>query len=293
MRWRFGLGSPPLVYLDDSYGYAFKPSQNLHRFGKRVYYSREGLRSEELKDGVVRVLCVGDSVTNGGAMTDQAATYPYRLEDRLRRKGLNVQVLNQSAGGWALGNELNYLKRHGIYGARVVLLEVGSDDFSQATALSSSVKGSLDFPTDAPPSATYELAARYLYPRIRAGLGRNTPPAANPSQQDNPAESRRILGEMVHYILAQGSRPVVMVMPRTREAAAGVYEVDHSRTLSEACQSPECQSVDGMAELHAAFGAGFQPFRDAVHPNEIGNQIMAAVASQPVMTALAETSKAN
>src|ERR1700686_5242687 len=66
LRWRFGLGRPLLIYLDDSYGYAYRPAQDLKRFGNRVYYNHEGLRSEELQsipeEVRERILCVGDSV---------------------------------------------------------------------------------------------------------------------------------------------------------------------------------------------------------------------------------------
>jgi len=292
LRWRFGLGNPPLVYLDDSYGYAFRPSQDLRRFGKRVYYSKEGLRSEELREGAVRVLCVGDSITNGGMITDQAETYPYRLEERLRIKGMNAQVLNLSAGGWAIGNELNFLKRHGIFGARAVVLEIGSDDFSQKISLSASVQGSPSFPTQAPSSAISELVVRYLIPHVQTAIGATPKVASDPQLEGDPVECRRLLGEMIHYVLMQGGRPIVMVMPRMSEAATAKYAQDHSGVVSELCRPPDCKSLDAMRDLHAAFEAGSKPFRDAVHPNEVGNQIMANVAWQAVMTALTEAKKA-
>jgi lysophospholipase L1-like esterase len=288
LRWQFGFGNPPLVYLNDSYGYAFRPSQDLRRFGKRVYYSKEGLRSEELREGAVKVLCVGDSVTNGGMTTDQAETYPYRLEDRLRSKGLNAQVLNLSAGGWAIGNELEFLKSHGIFGARAVILEVGSDDFSQKTSTSASVAGNPSFPTHAPPSAIYELLVRYLNPRLRRAMG-TSKVASDPHSEGDPAECRRLLGEMIRYVLTQGAHPVVMVMPNTTEVATGKYVQDHLGAVSELCRPTDCEPVDAMRDLHAAFEAGPKPFRDAVHPNEAGNQIMAKVVWQAVMRALSGT----
>lgn len=70
LRAFLGLGSPPLSHADPDYGYAFNPNQDLTRFGNRVFYNEHGLRSEPLPrvkpEGEFRVLCIGDSVTNGG-----------------------------------------------------------------------------------------------------------------------------------------------------------------------------------------------------------------------------------
>jgi len=103
LRLGLGLGRSPLSHADPDYGYAFNPNQNLRRFGNRVCYNEHGLRSEPLPRAKprdeFRVLCVGDSVTNGGVLTDQVDTYPCLLEALLKRRGLNGRVLNASAGG--------------------------------------------------------------------------------------------------------------------------------------------------------------------------------------------------
>jgi hypothetical protein len=49
---------------------------------------------------MARVLVLGDSVANGGAQVNDEDTWPLLLG-----KQLNMQVLNASAGGWALANE--------------------------------------------------------------------------------------------------------------------------------------------------------------------------------------------
>src|ERR1019366_6883305 len=109
----FGLGSPPLVYANTKFGYAFRPNQSLKRFGHPISYNEQGLRSEPLRPTTgtaYRILCVGGSVTNGGALVDQADTYPYQLERILSAKGDKAQVLNASAVGWTLMNEYSFLE---------------------------------------------------------------------------------------------------------------------------------------------------------------------------------------
>ena len=98
----YGLHTP-VLYEATPYGYRVRPNQDLRRFGNRVFYNAQGLRSEPAEPmpsaGVERVLCIGDSVTFGGTQTDQQDTYPYQLQGALRRRGLSAEVLNASAGG--------------------------------------------------------------------------------------------------------------------------------------------------------------------------------------------------
>ena len=64
----YGFGKP-LLYEATSYGYRVKPSQHLMRFGNELSYNRQGMRSPEITaqpaPGVLRVLCIGDSITFG------------------------------------------------------------------------------------------------------------------------------------------------------------------------------------------------------------------------------------
>ena len=155
LRTVCGLGSPPLILREAASGYEFRPNQHLHRFGKRIEYNSEGLRSEPLRTltaDSIRVLCLGDSVTNGGALTDQSATFPYQLEAELARSGLNVQALNASAGGWDPANEAGFVRDHGLFGSKEVVWELGTHDLFGGRALPA--PSDPNFPEHAPFSAT-------------------------------------------------------------------------------------------------------------------------------------------
>src|SRR5215475_14021339 len=82
----YGLDHP-VLYEGTAFGYRVQPNQDIRRFGNRIFYNSFGLRSEATdstpKPGVLRVLCIGDSITNGGSPTDQTQTYPYLLEKLL------------------------------------------------------------------------------------------------------------------------------------------------------------------------------------------------------------------
>lgn len=135
LRAFLGLGHPPLSHADPDYGYAFNANQDLRRFGRRMFYNEHGLRSAPLpavKPGrELRARCIGDSVTNGGAPTDQIDTYPYQSEAELRRAGIQARALNASAGSWGVENELAWLKKRGLFESDVVVLQVGTRDLAQ------------------------------------------------------------------------------------------------------------------------------------------------------------------
>jgi hypothetical protein len=153
LRVGLGFANPPLVKVDSEVGYLFKANQNVKRFGNRVIYNQNGLRSEPNQEwpapGCTRILCVGDSITNGGVPTDQSLTYPYRLSEKLKAREASAETLNASAGGWAPANELAFLRTRGTFHAQTVILEIGTDDLCQGKVGAEGV-GSVDFPTEAP-----------------------------------------------------------------------------------------------------------------------------------------------
>lgn len=146
-----GLGRP-LLYEKTSYGYRVVPGQSLNRFGNRIYYNEQGLRSEMIAPRppphTLRILCVGDSITFGSTATDQQLTYPYLLRQALsvRDRQQSFEVLNASAGGWALENEEGWLAENGVLGSHVVVLQVATHDLFQEKAGSDVVGRDPSFP---------------------------------------------------------------------------------------------------------------------------------------------------
>ena len=136
VRFYLGLGDPPLTMSDPVMGYRFKPSMTYHRFGHVIHYNAYSERSDDFpprksQPGEVRVMVIGDSVINGGVLTDQSETstavLQRRLTDDLHRR---VLVGNASAGGWGPPNELGYVQEFGFLDADVVVLVVSSHDAS-------------------------------------------------------------------------------------------------------------------------------------------------------------------
>ena len=132
-----GLGEPPLSLNDPGIGYLFQPDQNCHRFHHLVHYNSWSMRSDDFPlhkadRREVRVMVVGDSVINGGALTDQKELGTSLLQqDLASRLGRPVVVGNISAGGWGPLNEWPYLREFGTFDADdLVLVESSHDAFS-------------------------------------------------------------------------------------------------------------------------------------------------------------------
>ena len=94
----------------------------------------KGLRSDievpyEKPDGVVRVLLLGDSQTQGYEV-DQDATYAVVLERSLRAGGLKPEIVNAGVSGFGTAEQLVYLAQEGMkYDPDAVVLGFFKNDF--------------------------------------------------------------------------------------------------------------------------------------------------------------------
>ena len=129
-----GLGDPPLSITHPRIEYLYAPNQDVRRFGKRFFVNDYSMRSAPLaaRKGADerRVLVFGDSVVNGGNLTDHQDLATTRLaHDLLPFAGGNkVVVGNVSAGSWGPGNWLAYSQTYGFFEADVVVLVASSHD---------------------------------------------------------------------------------------------------------------------------------------------------------------------
>lgn len=173
-----GLGDPPLSIPDAEIDYLFAPNQDCSRFGNCVVYNNVSMRSEHdidatLGAGKRRVLIVGDSVVNGGVLTDQAELASSLLDAELRTKGLG-DAWNVSAGSWGPMNYAAYFKRYGTFGATDLVLEVNCHDLwedNPKTSAGCNVGKDVALPDRKPLLACWEGFERYFMPRVRVWLG--------------------------------------------------------------------------------------------------------------------------
>jgi hypothetical protein len=170
-----GFGHP-LLYRAAGSSYEMAPGQHIARLGHTETVDSLGLRGSEVAarptPGIARIMVLGDSVANGGSRLDDDQTISAITSRRLTAQGCRNEILNASAGGWSLFEEVAWAKRHGLYGAGTVVWVINAMDLDQASGTTAVLDHNPAFPSHAPGSALGEILFRYGLPRL--GLGPDT-----------------------------------------------------------------------------------------------------------------------
>lgn len=284
----------PVLYETTTYGYRVQPDQDIMRFGNRIFYNAFGMRSEPVAarpaPGVFRVLCVGDSVTNGGTVTDQAETYPYLLAEMLRTSHVRNEVLNASAPGWAVANEAGWLREHGTYGSAALVLTISTHDLFQPMEGPEIVGSQPSFPTHAPRLGLQDFLTHYFLPWLSSrrfadpGVdlsdGQSMPPAVAVDQIIFAAEIAR----------RQGTVPLLLFVESPMDAERADPRNESAKTLLFATLKAHRIPFANAREAMAKAGGGTL-FRDGLHPNAAGNGVMAKVALELIASAAPKSSQ--
>jgi hypothetical protein len=165
LRVAFGFCNSPLYISDPDFEYIYAPNQDVKRFGSTLRTNRFSMRNEEISpaDSLV-VLLIGDSVVNGGSLTDQDSIASTILEKRFEKDfKKRVRVLNISAGSWGPDNIAAYLKKFGLFGAKLICLVTSSHDAHDIMSHVSPVGIDPQMPNKQYNVALYELWDRYRW----------------------------------------------------------------------------------------------------------------------------------
>jgi lysophospholipase L1-like esterase len=102
--------NPDLIYelTPNSRGFAWGTDVEINSFGFR---DRE--YATDKPESVTRIVAIGDSVTFGNYLPLEA-TFPKQLERRLRRRGVQAEVLNFGVGGYDILQEVALLRSKGL-----------------------------------------------------------------------------------------------------------------------------------------------------------------------------------
>jgi len=127
-----------------------------------VHANRLGFRGREIEpvpaDGCVRLLAIGDSMTNG-YFVDDDATYPSFLERRLAEAMPCVEVVNGARGGGSIDEELAILKSAGLaLRPHVVLLAFMTNDIAEIRGRTTADLLSVSARKERPPRAGRGMA---------------------------------------------------------------------------------------------------------------------------------------
>lgn len=169
LRFYWGLCDTVIMKESSKYEYIAAPNQNVYRFRNHIFYNNFSMRSESLRKDSRKILGLGDSVINGGVLTDQDSLATTILSKRLSESiGEDIQVLNISAGSWGPDNCNAYLEENGCFDAEIIVLVVSSHDVHDIMNFSPVVGVVNYFPTRKPHFAIMELWSRYLWPRVKS-----------------------------------------------------------------------------------------------------------------------------
>jgi lysophospholipase L1-like esterase len=131
---------PAIVTFSDVLGFENKRNLLCTRrsaeYDTTIQTNSMGMRGAEIpvtkRDGVTRILCVGDSYTFGRGVENEE-TYVRQLEIGLNDayETGSFEVLNGGVVGWGTGNELLYLRERGMtLRPDIVLLQIYTNDFA-------------------------------------------------------------------------------------------------------------------------------------------------------------------
>ncbi|PWJ56724.1 hypothetical protein CLV98_11035 [Dyadobacter jejuensis] len=165
LRFQFGFCNSPLYITDPDFEYIYAPNQEVKRFGHVVRTNSLSMRNEELSEkDTLNILLIGDSVVNGGSLTDQDSIASTLLQKRFRAQGYpGLNILNISAGSWGPDNVAAYLKKYGTFKAQLICLVTSSHDAHDIMTHISPIGIDPGMPDKQYPLALIELWDRYRH----------------------------------------------------------------------------------------------------------------------------------
>lgn len=267
LRVKFGFCDSPLCISSDKFEYICAPNQDRHRFGHHIIYNSYSQRSEELDSTRTIVLGLGDSVINGGVMTDHdelATTIASNDE---------IQILNISAGSWGPDNCAAYLKEYGTFGARMMLLVVSSHDAHDIMDFKPIVGIHKSFPADQYPFAIIELIDRYIIPRIFKTNNNDKDPDRQVVEGVGIVKGSGVFNPGFDQLKEAADNleiPLCIYLhPDIEEMKAGSFNEQGEEIIAWAKQN--------NVSLTTGFDAGetLDGFRDGIHLNQNGQKILA------------------
>lgn len=278
LRVGFGFCDAVLMRTDPHYEYIAQPLQDRHRFGRHIVYNSYSMRSEEPDSTAVIVLGCGDSVINGGSLTDNdslaTTLLSTRLTQLLRRK---VQVLNISAGSWGPDNCAAYLANTALPPAEALLLVVSSHDAHDNMSFKKVVGVRKHFPAEQYSSAIVELLDRYVLPRY---ITRKKTTDADLGIDKGEDGFNAGFDQLRKYAEDRGIPFVIYLHAERSEIRKGRYNAQGEEIIRYA----EATGVPLIKDLE--HGAETNELRDDIHPNEAGYRRMAALLSPVLMQQL-------
>lgn len=264
-----GLGHTPTYIADDKYEYIYNPNQKVKRFGNSILTNEYSMRSLPLDKNDKRVLVFGDSVLNGGALTDHEKLATTLLEKSLQKScDASLRVLNISAGSWGPDNAFSYLEKHGDFNATEIILFFSSHDAHDNMNHESIVNVHPSYPSKQPCCALVDGFMRYFIPRVTAIF--STPDQEEFSKINKIDSSEKFNSgwqNFVDYAKGHNIGLSVVLHPDKKELEAGEY----NENGNEIIKFLQANNISYLLELGMTKK---ENYRDDIHYNEKGQKFL-------------------
>ncbi len=281
-RYYLGLGTPPISITHSKIEYMYKPNQDVYRFGNHFVVNQYGMRtipfSAEKSGNEYRIMVFGDSVLNGGNLTDHSELATAKLrKDLSETLKQNIVVGNISAGSWGPGNWLAYAKEYGFFEANIVVLVISSHDYADTPSFQALNK--YTHPTEKPLSALIEGITRYLpryLPQLSTGEVSDEPDRFE--EKINEQNALKALDDLRNFLeLAKNNvKTTILVLQHWEKAEIKKGLSDHgNQRIKEVCESLGIMCVSLEPYFRESMENGDNPYRDNIHPNQVGQQLIA------------------
>jgi hypothetical protein len=276
LRLGLGLGNMILYLEDDAIEYIPAPNQHSVRFGNKIDYNEYSMRSLSIgeNDGCI-VLGFGDSVLNGGTLTDQDSIATTIVEKQMRRTNADIRFLNISAGSWGPDNCAAYLNKFGSFNAKMIVLFVSSHDAYDNMTFEKTVGRHKSYPKEQYPLALLELLDRYAQPRLmKLFHGHNV--------DDDLMINKNGIGfnsgfDFFKDYTEKNQIPfLVCLHAETAEIKAGKFNAQGEEIL-RFCETNGIKVISGFE-----IGEDLKDFRDHIHLNERGQKRWAKALSKEI-----------
>ena len=267
LRTVVGLGDPPLYLTDPEIEYMLVPG-DYSRFGNRIHVNSVHMRSSEAVTspplpGERRVLILGDSVVNGGSLTDQSALATEMIPSLALNAGFctNMTVCNVSAGSWGPGNLLAYVRRFGLFGCKDAVIVLNSADAFDVPTFQELGPA---HPTSRPRFALIDLVQNY---GVRF-LSTNSP-----GIEERPESSAADFTQLLDFLIQNGVHCRVVLHLSEQQLLNGLpCNVEELETVAAIHQVTWCSTASRFLQC---LDDGINPYRDDIHPNEAGQMALA------------------
>ncbi len=271
LRSVWGFGEMLLFQEDQDFEYIAKPNQSIVRFGNENIYNEYSMRSLPLtRDVKCVVVGFGDSVFNGGTLTDQDSLATTIVENSLKQTSPGARFLNVSAASWGPDNCAAYLKRYGSFNAKMIILFISSHDAYDNITHEKTVGVHKSYPEKQYPLALLELMGRYVMPRVMNALGSEV--NANELMINKDGTEFNPGFEFFKNYSQDNNIPLLVCLHAERkEVEQGKFNPQGEEILAF-CAKNNIKVITGMEVREE-----LSDFRDDIHINEKGQKRWAGV----------------